>query len=301
MDLTNLRGEIAALGAAFLWAVSTLMFGRLGKQLAPLLLNLVKGAIALGFILLTLLWRTQTAPELPFWSVIFLLLSGVVGIGLGDTAYFAALNHLGPRRALLMESLAPPMSALLALLFLQEQLAASAWAGIGLTVGGVAWVITERVPVAHTPVAHTQAENLPRGVALGLLAALGQAVGAVLSRAALADTQVDPLWSTLLRLGAGLVCMLALLRARPGAVGGWSALRSPPVLGGITIAAFLGTYLAIWLQQTALKNAPAGIAQSLTATSPLFILPLALLLGEQVSPRAALGAGVAIAGVWLLL
>ncbi|MBE9077452.1 DMT family transporter [Romeria aff. gracilis LEGE 07310] len=296
MELINFRGEIAALGAAFLWAVSTLMFGRLGKQLVPLLLNFVKGSMALGFILLTLLWRTQSAPELPLFSVLFLLLSGVIGIGLGDTAYFAALNHLGPRRVLLMEALAPPMSALLALLFLQERLPAIAWVGITLSVGGVAWVITERVPDVHP-----QGENLPRGVTLGLLAALGQAVGAVLSRAALADTAVDPLWSTLLRLGAGLVCMLALLRARPQAGGGWPALRSPLLLGGVAIAAFLGTYLAIWLQQTALKYSPTGIAQSLTATSPLFILPMALLLGERISARAVLGALVAIAGVWLLL
>jgi drug/metabolite transporter (DMT)-like permease len=58
-----------------------------------------------------------------------LALSGVIGIGLGDTAYFAAINRLGPRRALLLETLAPPIAALLALVFLQEALSLRAWLG----------------------------------------------------------------------------------------------------------------------------------------------------------------------------
>jgi drug/metabolite transporter (DMT)-like permease len=72
------------------------------------------------------------------------------------------------------------------------------------------------------------------------------------------------------------------------------------LLGGVAIAAFFGTYLAIWLQQTALKYAPAGVAQALLATSPIFVLPLLLALKERVSLRAALGALVALAGIWLL-
>jgi drug/metabolite transporter (DMT)-like permease len=62
----------------------------------------------------------------------------------------------------------------------------------------------------------------------------------------------------------------------------------------------VGTYLGIWLQQISLKYTDAGIAQTLFATSPLFALPMSIWLGERVSPRAALGACVALAGVGLL-
>jgi len=81
----------------------------------------------------------------------------------------------------------------------------------------------------------------------------------------------------------------------------WKDLPSRQVLGASFFAAFFGTYLAIWLQQTALKFTAAGIAQTLAATSPLFVLPIAVWLGELVTVRAVLGVLVAIAGIALVL
>ena len=81
----------------------------------------------------------------------------------------------------------------------------------------------------------------------------------------------------------------------------WKDLPSRQVLGASFFAAFFGTYLAILLQQTALKFTAAGIAQTLAATSPLFVLPIAVWLGELVTVRAVLGVLVAIAGIALVL
>ena len=291
-----LGGEIAALTAAFLWALSTVIFGRLGKSISPPVLNLAKGSIAIAFILLTLLLRPRLEAELPPTAVFWLLLSGAVGIGLGDTAYFNAINCLGARRALLMESLAPPLTALIALLFLGEQLSAIAWGGIFLTVFGVAWVIAERVPGGDPTSGSTRA-----GIIWGVLAAIGQASGAVMSRGALADSLVDSLWSGLLRIAAGGFVLVGLISWR-GQVGAQlQPLKSRQLLPYLVIAAFLGTYLAIWLQQISLKYTLAGIAQALLATSPLFVLPLAVALGDRVTGRAVLGVLVAFGGIWLLI
>lgn len=293
-----LQGELAALAAAFLWAASTVLFGRLGKSLSPLVLNITKGLIALSFIGLTLGLRSHSVAGLQTGAIALLLTSGIIGIGLGDTAYFAALNHLGPRRALLMETLAPPLSAVMAWIFLKEQLSLLAWLGILLTLLGVCWVISERVPVDRQLIG----SNLQQGILYGALAALGQATGAVLSRAALADTAVDPLWSTLLRLSGGLVCMaLMLLSQRSTVATQLQPLKSRQLMGMVAIAAFFGTYLGIWLQQTALKFSPTGIAQALTSTSPLFILPIAALMGERISPRAVFGVLIALSGIWILV
>ena len=169
------QGEIAALSAAGLWAFATLMFGRLGKQLSPLVLNLIKGSMAVGFIVLTLAIRQQLLMSLPMASVWLLLISGVVGIGLGDTAYFVTVNALGARQALLLEMLAPPLAALMSLVFLEEQLSPLAWLGMGLTLAGIIWVVGERSP--RTDVSGAR---LIRGVVFGVLSALGQSVGSVL-------------------------------------------------------------------------------------------------------------------------
>ncbi len=324
------RGELAALTAAMLWAIASVVYARVGKTLSPLVLNLVKGLVAIALLLGTALALQRPFPEVEFQSIGFLALSGVVGIGLGDTFFFRSLTLLGPRRALLLESLAPPLSALLALIFLQEVLAIANVFGIFLTVGGVTWAVSERLPPENSALEKSPPENsasetlisknlvsspspkpqnLLLGIGYGLLAAIGQASGAVLSRAALADTTMDPLWSSLIRLGAGAVLLSLWLvisgrSLAPRSPGEAGSLPRPRLdwrtLGVVAIAAFLGTYLAIWLQQVSLKFAPAGIAQALTSTSQLFVMPLAVWMGDRLSLRAILGVAIALAGIVLL-
>jgi drug/metabolite transporter (DMT)-like permease len=298
--ITDFKGELAAIGAALLWALASVVYTRLGKRIPPTELNLSKGIVAIVMILATLGLRSGSeAVEMPAMdglSLSLLALSGILGIGLGDTAYFAALSAIGPRRTLLLETLAPPLSAILAMLFLQELLPASAWIGILLTLLGVAWVISERT--------HQTAGNsleLMAGIRWGLLAAIAQAGGAVLSRAALTQTNIQPLLSTLVRLGSGMAVLSLWLILKPAARENlFKVLLSREVLLIITTTAFFSTYLGIWLQQTSLKFAPAGIAQTLSSTSPLFVIPLAIWIGDRVSLRAFLGVLVALAGVGML-
>lgn len=284
------------MGAAFLWAASSIVYTLLGQRIAPLQLNLLKGIIAIALIFLTLILGADSIPKFDLFPVGFLLISGVIGIGVGDTAYFYALNHLGARRTLLLETLAPPITAILALIFLGETLKSVAWCGIFLTLMGVAWVITER-----TPASAIGDRNPLQGIFWAILAAISQASGAVLSRAALVQSDLSSLWSTLFRLIGGTIIVIVLLpffRQRdtqePKLV--WS-LR---LLGAIVLTSFGSTYLGIWLQQTGLKFAPAGIAQTLTATSPLFVLPIAFWLGEKISLRSVLGVLIALVGIGIL-
>jgi drug/metabolite transporter (DMT)-like permease len=289
------RGELAALFAALIWAIASVIYAGMGRSIFPLALNFAKGAIAIAIITLMLVVRDDLIPQVSLVSIGLLLVSGVIGIGLGDTAFFTALNYLGARRTLLMEALSPPLSACLALIFLGEQLKLNDWLGIALTVLGVAWVIAERTPDAVISMA-----QLRQGIIFGLLAALGQSCGAVLSRSALADTSISPLWSTLVRLLGGTLVLLVGLCIRRNGMQILKPLRSPRLLGLVASTSLVGTVLAIWLQQTSLKYAATGIAQSLSSTSPLFVIPIALWLGEKVSLRALLGVLIALFGIWLL-
>ncbi len=294
--MMNFKGELAALGVAFLWALTSVIYSRLGKKIPPLVMNLSKGAIAIAMAFLTILLSgEQLLPTIDSVRFVLLLLSGAVGIGVGDTAYFAALNNLGARRTLLLKTLGPPMTAIVSTIFLQEQLSSIAWVGILLTILGVAWVISERVKNATTN------DKLIIGVSFALLSAFTDGMGAVLSRAALAHTTINSLWSAMVRLVGGVLILLLwlTLKQEPARLS-LKELRSGQILGIIILCAFLSTYLGFWLQQISLKFTAAGIAKSLGATSPLFILPLAFWMGEVVSLRAILGVLVAIAGVGLL-
>jgi drug/metabolite transporter (DMT)-like permease len=291
--LDNFIGESAALSAALLWALSSVVYSRLGLKIPPLQLNLYKGIIAIALIAITLLIQGGDLINLSTSTVALLTISGIIGIGLGDTAYFSALNSLGARRTLLLETSSPPMGALLALIFIGEQLAYSSWCGILLTILGIAWVISERLPVDNISVSR-------KGIIWGILAAIAQALGAVISRYALIQSAVSPLESTLIRLIGGTIIVIGLMFlpvAKQTKIQWQISRRSLRV---IAIAAFGSTYLGIWLQQVSLKFAPTGIAQTFLATSPLFILPIVALQGEKISLRAILGVVVSVAGIALM-
>ncbi len=294
-QVLHYRGEIAALSAALIWACASLVYTGVGRQISPLALNLTKGWIAIALIGFTLLAIGQPVPLLHFKSVMLLLLSGAIGIGFGDTAYFNALNSIGARRTLLFETLAPAIAALLALVFLQERLSSQSWFGIVMILTGVIWVVLERLPESAEP-----SDRINRGALFGLLAALGQAIGAVLSRSAFTDSDVDPLWSTLIRLVGGTIVLLIWNVAQKQSHEIIKPLRSQSLFFVVAGTAFVSTYLGVWLQQISLKFAPTGIAQALSSTSPLFVIPLARMLGDRVSIRSVIGVLIALAGVSLL-
>ena len=297
--MSNFIGEISALSAAFFWALASMIYRLLGKTIAPLQLNILKGLIAIALLLLTLTWQGWQWGEVSNSGIIVLAFSGILGIGLGDTAYFVALNQLGARKTLLLETLAPPISAFLAFILIGERLSYFAWCGILLTILGVAWVISERT----VDVGINRASFLV-GVAWGLGAAIAQASGVVLSRTVLISSSLSPLESSLIRLTGGLVitCLLLLLPLPLPKIKSAEKIESLSlrIWGILAIATFFSTYLGIWLQQTSLKYAPAGIAQTLLATSPLFVIPMVVIGGEKVSWRSLGGVLVAIVGISLL-
>ena len=299
MNLVSFKGELAALSAALIWAIASFVYVIMGRQIPPLVLNFAKCTIAIILSLLTLLLMGDFSPGfslqtgmLPLW---LLLVSGALGIGLGDTAFFEALNCLGARRSLLIEALAPPLAALFAAIFLDETLSYRAWIGIFLTTGGVTWVILEQVPNDF------QSRLRPwRGIGFGVLSALAQASGAVLSRAALAETSISPLWGSLIRLLAGAFILLILMSFQHRIWAEFHPLRDRRFLLILITTSFASTYLGIWLQQIALKFTATGITQALIATSPLFGIPIALWMKEKVSLRSIFGATLALLGIWAL-
>lgn len=298
--VTNFKGELAALSAAFLWAIATVVWSNLGQRIPPLELNFLKGAIAIVFLGITIFLSENSLPAIDPMAFWLLLLSGVIGIAIADTALFAALNSLGARRTLLLKILTSPLVALIALVFLQETLSVTAWWGILLTLLGVAWVVSERIPGTNN-----KEEYFWRGIAWAMVSTLGDAIAVILSRVALTQTTISPLWSTLIRLTTGFLLLLIWLliknqKIRENPIQKYKHTFTAKLWIIVILTAFIGTYLGIWLQQTALKFAPAGIAQTLNATSPLFVLPIARWLGEKISFRAIAGVLFALVGIALL-
>jgi drug/metabolite transporter (DMT)-like permease len=288
-------GEAAALSAAGIWAGSSIIYSNIGKNIAPLVLNLSKGAIAIVYLLITIAITGERITWQP--TVWPLLLSGLIGIAWGDTVFFAALNRIGARQTLLINTISPVITALLASLYLSEQLAPLNYAGIGLAIAGVAGVIS---------IQPQQTVQLPThqywsGVGYALLSAGANSIASILSRQAMLASNWSPISTTLIRLGAGTAGIVVLLLL-------WPALRRQAITAKIdwptwlllAATAFFSTYIGICLQQTAFKYTAAGIAQTIGATSPLFVLGFDLWRGEKVSWPSLGYALLTISGVSLL-
>lgn len=297
-----MTGEIAALSASALWATASVLFAQLGEQkLRPIVLNLLKCTIALS-----LMWVTMFVLESSTWPLELtnaqlgaLAISGIIGLSLGDTAYFGALVRLGPRKTLLFSTLAPPTTALIAWPVLGEPITTAMLAGMALTLGGIIVVISERA----TSSPDTEDRLGPTfewvGYSFALLAVICQATGNVLTK--FGGEAISSLATSVVRLSFGSIGLILLVSITGHIPQITAPFKQRSTTLKLLIATFLGTYLGIWLLVTGLQYTQVGVAATLSSMSPIFILPIAaLFLGERLTARAIIGAVIAVTGVAVL-
>lgn len=295
-------GELAALSASAFWAFASLLFTQLSRDYGPIVMNALKCVVALAMMGVTLLllegviWPTNV-PANDTW---LLAISGLVGLSIGDTAYFHALTRLGARRALLMTALVPPTTAMLAWPALGEALNAWMLLGMALTMGGVVWVIMERVPTPDGVDEQTESKARTWGIVFALVAVLCQSTGNVLTK--MGGEAASAIGISVVRVAIGSLGLLVVVGARGKLSTLVAPLRDGKALSRLVLATLTGTYLGIWLLNAGLKyTSHTGIAATLSSTSPIFVLPLAwLMTNEDLSPRAIIGAVIAVAGVAVL-
>ncbi|MEB3307172.1 MAG: DMT family transporter [Cyanobacteriota bacterium] len=290
--VADLIGVVAALGAAFCWTLASALWRSLPTSLGPVQLNLIKNLVALGFQLPLLLLLHQGMDLTP--PVLWLVLSGVLGIAVGDSLYFAALRRLGTRRTLTIDAGGPALTALAGAWLLAELPAPHQGLGIALISLAVGLVARQK-PLAAGPLPDLQRGG---GVVLALGALFCGGAGALLSRAALREALLTPLQSATIRLAAAALVLLPLLARLPGPGSGPrpSRTRWPRVL----LATLLGTSAGIVLQQLALERLEGGVAVALLATAPVMALPLAGREGDQPGQLGRLAALLALTGVTLV-
>jgi drug/metabolite transporter (DMT)-like permease len=143
--LENYLGEIAALGTSVCWTFTSIFFTLSGRRVGSVIVNQARLLLAVVFLSIThLLVLGVLLPDQPgLYRWFWLGLSGVIGLVLGDGFLFRAFVLIGPRRSVLLMALVPIISTLMAWLFLGETLGVTRIVAIGLTVGGVVWVVSE--------------------------------------------------------------------------------------------------------------------------------------------------------------
>jgi drug/metabolite transporter (DMT)-like permease len=281
------------------WASGANLFAAAAHRLGPAPLNRLRLAFGLAFLALALLvtqgqpWPVEATP----FQLAVLAVSGLIGFVFGDGHGFRSMVILGPGRATLVISLAPLFTLLLAWPVLGERPGPLVLAGMALLLGGLAWVLLERAEERH----ERASGPVAAGVVAGVLAALGQAGGYVLSKVAL-QSGIDPLPATVVRVGAATIAMWAWAAAR-GEAGTTLAAARADRAGALFAAggALAGPFLGVTLSLVALQHVEAGVAASITAFFPVLTILMARRFHhERLTARLLLGALVAVAGVIVL-
>ncbi|MDM9623510.1 DMT family transporter [Rhizobium sp. S96] len=300
--------EALALSSAVCIALSSMFISELNGRVP--LMRLARWQVTAGFAItagvatITGGWAT-----LGLWQVGNLAASGVFGIALASTTYFAAIYTAGPRLTALLFSLTSPFALIMGYLAFGETISATQAVGVALILAGIVIAIgvRRRRPPAMIPIADAEPiESVPAsgpspsllGISLGVLTAFGQALGSLLARPAMASG-VDPFAAMAVRSSLAVLFFWALL-ALPKIRRELTAFRKADLSIAVT-AAFFGTALGMSLLMAALRTGNVGIVSTLSSMTPVVILPMVWLRSGQM-PRvhAWCGAGLAIVGTALI-
>lgn len=289
--------------ASFLFALNATCANRSVRLSGPVVANLGRLLIAvsvLGLFAHTLGGGFTSA------SVPWFLLSGIIGMGMGDLGVFAALPLLGSRITVLMtQCLAAPLAAL----------GEWAWLGTKLTALQITWgvLILAGVAVAVSPSRSSppRVKVRPIGFLFGFIAACGQGFGALISRKGVnvaeaanetAHNATFGLTAAYQRILAGLIfvviwfAVLRLLQRLPAGPSALAPGQRRSAAKWMTINGLAGPVLGVGCYQWALATTPSGIVLPIAATAPLLSMPIAFWLeGDRPSRRAIFGGIIAVA------
>ena len=291
-------GELAALSTSFFFAMTALIFTMTGRMVGSQVTNRVRLTLALIYLIVLnlILFREPLPFSAGSSRWIWLSLSGVIGLSLGDAFLFQSLVSVGPRLGSLLLSLAPIFGAVIAWVFFGEILTFLQITGIVLALAGIAWVVMSHEEPPNTPHGHTR-----RGVLFGVLAGLGQAVGLVFSKQGMFG-DFPPFQANAIRMLAAVIFIWAwtLVEGKAGAT--ITTLREKPqAIRLIALGALLGPLLGVSLSLLAVQHAEVGVASTLMALPPVIVLPISYFaFKEKIGWQAILGTVLAIAGVAIL-
>jgi len=284
-------GELAAVSAALCWTVTSLAFESAGKRVGSLQVNLIR--LVLAFIFLSGMSFFANGNLFPVDATgsawLFLALSGVAGFLVGDLLLFQALVVVGSRVSMLVMTLAPVFTAILARIILGEELAMSSFFGMMLTISGIIFVVSGKKGEGERKITKY-------GLSLAVGGAFGQALGLVLSKLGMKD--YSAISSTQIRVIAGIIgfsIIFTMLKKWPLIL---SSVKNIPAMKRITTGAFFGPFMGVTFSLLAVQNTNAGIAATLMSLAPVFILvPSRFIFKEKIKIREIAGAVIAFSGV----
>jgi drug/metabolite transporter (DMT)-like permease len=303
-------GEIISLAVAVSWTVTALFAEVASKRIGSLQFNVVRMFLSIVMLGLTL-WCFTGSP-VPLYANsdawLWLSLSGFVGYLLGDYCLFNSYILIGSRFGQLFMTLAPIAAAFSAWAILGERMSLQAVVGMLVTISGIGLSVLNKGGGKHR-----LSLKLPlKGVLFGIGAGIGQGVGLVLSKVGINHYEQSipvgeemvadfmPFASTMIRAITGFIGFFLVMIFQKKLSTMSVALRNRKGMNAAVWATFAGPFIGVSLSLMAVQYTEAGIASTLMALTPIFILwPSSFFFGQKVTTKEIAGAVISVVGVSL--
>ena len=287
-------GIISAFGAAISWTYACFIWRTQTAKYKSIDINLLKNIIA-SLIFLPSLINFSYSIELK--SMLFLLLSGVIGIGLGDTFYIKSLQLIGTRKTLSLETLSPIIAAFLGTIFINENLTIKSWIGIFIVSISLYILLRKKTDFLEKTSPYLGKTNLKTHL-FPLLSVLCAVLGGLLTRVVFLESKISPLHSTEIRLLGAIFFLVCLKKFR---INLYLRELDKNQKKRFLLSIFLGTNIGIFLQQIVFKTLPLGIGWSLLSTSPVISLIFAKREEKEITKEIILFTGLLFMGISLII
>jgi len=294
--LINYLGEIAALGTAISWSFGSICFTISSRIMGHVNVNRLR--LVIGLLLLSVAHLIIFGRLLPhnvttyhwFWFG----LSGIIGFAIGDTLLFRSFVLIGPRLAMLTMALVPIFGTIIAWFFLHEVLDLPDTIAIVLTIVGISWVILGREKIRQE---HGQFFT---GIIYGIGGAFCQALGLILSKKGL-ESNFSALAGNIIRILVATIAIWIVTLLRSEILSTLKKLKKKKASTAMFGGAFFGPFLGVWLSLVAVQFTYVGIASTLIALPPIFLIPLShWVFKEKITVGSVLGTIIALSGVALI-
>ena len=298
-------GEIAALTAALLWSIAVIIFKTLSTKISPLLITGLKNLIALiCFVILFIILDIDFInPKFTNTEYTKIIISGALGMGIGDILFLFALSKIGANRIAILNCFEPSIILLFSMMMLQ----ASAYQlNLNQVVGFIVVIISILIITYEQDKSDIDPKVKRFGLFLQITAILMSSFGIVLIKPILNQyihSIQDQLWITAFRLFPGVIISWIFILCNQNLRQLFYPLYNWKTIWTIILSSGLGTFLALsfWIIGYANITKPA-IASILGQTSVIFIFILsALVLKEKITSKRFVAITAAILGVLLTI
>lgn len=302
-------GVIIALLTTVCWSIGIFPFTEASKRFGTAALNQYR--LFLGWLVITILIicfypisiiGLFSLPQ--FNHYLFLGLSGIIGFTIGDYFSFNSFKILGPKLGSLYTTIAPGAALLAGFLILGQTMNVIGVIGICITIGGVIWLTLSKKDKKASEKAGFERD--PKGILFGIIGALCQGTGLVLSKLGMDSYEeilptLHAVWIRLL-FAFSAAFLISLLTGRMRA-------NSMPVfknqnngLPYMFIGTLFGPVLGVSFSLIAIQHLSVATAQTIFALLPIVVLPINYFYyKEKITIQAVFACAIAILGVFVLI